>query len=345
MALLPGGEFRAGSERGLYSPEESPRFVTRLAPFCMDLTEVTVAAYQACVGASGCTPAGTRSALCNSRREDRSDHPINCVDWQQADSYCRKRGARLPTEIEWEYAARGGAEYRKFPWGDEPPDGRTCWKHHGTCPAKSFAAGAYGLFDISGNVWEWTSSDFGPYPWPPLASPTKVYRGGSFSRRFAKWMHTRLRNRAAPKDSGSHLGFRCAVTAPGATCPFGKNQAGLCLHGVTDADCAPPQSWNGLRCAAAGAPDCPRGGKPEPGHGCIIPGQKAPVWVAEKGSATPVERRRTPEFDEDCGKYYPGRPRAYRYERGTHSARTRISAQAGCKNRDVGVGWNSTCCP
>ncbi len=67
------------------------------------------------------------------------------------------------------------------------------------------------MFDISGNVWEWTDDWYAPYPWPPETGYAKVYRGGSWSRRFEKWMHTRLRDRAKPSDQGAHLGFRCAL--------------------------------------------------------------------------------------------------------------------------------------
>jgi formylglycine-generating enzyme required for sulfatase activity len=102
---------------------------------------------------------------------------MNCVDWHQASAYCAWKKQRLPTEIEGEYAARG-QEYRATPGATksptEGPAGST-WAE----PAKRARfAGAFGLYDIAGNVWEWTSSSFGPYPWP--AEPAfAVYRGGS----------------------------------------------------------------------------------------------------------------------------------------------------------------------
>ena len=352
MTPIAGGEFWVGSPRGTFSEDESPRHKTSLAAFCLDLTEVTVDAYAVCVAQRACTP--TRSSpmrrSCNALRTDRGDHPINCVDWRQAEAYCRFRERRLPTEAEWEYAARAGERYFEYPWGNETPDGRACWKKPSTCPVKSFPPGAFGVYDLSGNVWEWTSSGYGDYPWPVLAPELRVYRGGSFSRRFEKWMHTRLRNRWGERDAGSHLGFRCALKAPGAKCAFGEGEAGACVYGVLEAECEAGKAWNGVRCAAPGAARCSPGATEQKGFGCVrAAGSSAGAAAAASERAARelknVERVRAPEFDQDCKTYQPSRPRAYRYQGGTHAARNVLGAQSGCKNRDVGVGWNSACCP
>ena len=355
MAEVRGGPFWVGSPRGEYSSEENPRFETVVADFCLHVTEVTLDDYAACVRAGACKRARDEKRFCNARFSDRGDHPVNCVDWNDAHAFCAFRKARLPTEVEWECAARGGAEYRSYSWGNEAPDGRTCWKHPGgTCKVKSFAAGAFGLYDMIGNVWEWTDDWFGDYPWPAASGQTKVYRGGSWSRRFPKWMRPRLRNRFRPGEQGSHLGFRCALTLPGTSCHFGRTPDGArCLHGVKAADCPAGERWNGQRCAAKGAPECPEGSRPLPGRGCVsertgrapAPKPGAPKKTAEPVNTGSVTRARSPEFDADCRRYKPGQPRAFRYSGGTHAARNAVSRAAGCSNRDVGGGWNSTCCP
>lgn len=345
MKPISGATFWVGSRRGTGSHEESPRFQTKVADFCLDTTEVTVDAYEACVKAGGCKQAHDKRHFCNLHWKGRGQHPINCVDWHMADSYCAWKRRRLPTEVEWEYAARGGDEYRKYSWGNESPDGHTCWKHpFGSCEIKSYPAGAFGLYDMTGNVWEWTSTWFGAYPWPPVQSPTKVYRGGSWSRRFDKWMSTKLRNRYAENQWGSHLGIRCALTLPGTTCPFGRTDDGSqCRFSVTDMSCEPGEHWNGVRCARKGASKCQQAWVEKPGHGCV---PAEPVKdEAHAVDTNGVTRSRSPEFDADCHQYYPGRPNAWRYAGGTHAARNIVSGRSGCKNRDVGVGWNSCCCP
>lgn len=345
MAKIPGGAFAVGSDTPGSAPEEMPRFETQVATFCLGVTEVTVDAYSACVSAGKCEKAHDEGRFCNTRFSDRGDHPMNCVSWGQAQAYCQAQGARLPTELEWEYAARGGGEYRAFSWGSESPEGRTCWKHiGGSCKVKSFAAGAFGLYDMIGNVWEWTDDWFGDYPWPPPGGTNKVYRGGSWSRRFVKWMSPKLRNRWPPKLSGSHLGFRCALTPGDVICPFGRSADGQrCQHGVTTMACSGRTKWNGVRCARDGEPECPAGSEKKPGHGCAVAlDVKGALPAAD---TAPVSRVRTPTHDADCQQNKPGRPSAYRYSGGTHHARNQVSAAAGCANRDVGVGWNSTCCP
>ena len=347
MSLLPGGPFWVGAEPSEhYADDESPRFRTTLPPFCLDQTEVTVAAYAECISSGKCTPAVASHSHCNAAHKDRPDYPINCVTWPQADAFCAARGQRLVSEAEWEFAARGGEQYLKYPWGSEPPDGHACWKHAGgSCKTKAYPAGAFGLFDISGNVWEWVDDWYAAYPWPPEAGYAKVYRGGSWSRRFEKWMHTRLRDRAKPSDQGAHLGFRCALVPDLSRCPFGKGDEKRCFPGVNEQICTAPQAWNGVRCAKPGAPRCPEGRVETPGRGCALVEPKAAVKVDLDAEAKQVQRAPAPEFTADCQANFSPRVHAFRYFGGTHRARNLVSGKAGCKNRDVGVGWNSTCCP
>ncbi len=344
MVRIPGGRYWAGRHAPGGNPEEHPSFESRVHDFCLDRTEVTTEAYARCEQAGKCTSAVRGRITCNAGRKDRQDHPINCVTWEQAEAFCRADGRRLPSELEWEYAARGGSQYRKYSWGDAPPDGHACWKRNRSCPVASYPAGAFGLFDMSGNVWEWTRDPFGAYPWPAQEAPWRVYRGGSWSRRFVKWMSLTLRNRFAPDKYGAHLGFRCAVLPQGAECPYGAGEAGSCRHGVEDVRCLPGQTFNGQRCAAAGAPLCPEGSEPIPGHGCVAR-SGAPAEHHAEVAASSVASARSPQFDADCERFAKGRPLAYRLSGGTHAQRNAVGHNRGCKNRDVGVGWNSACCP
>jgi formylglycine-generating enzyme required for sulfatase activity len=344
--LIPGGKVWIGSEpREHFSDDESPRFLTELAPYCLDETEVTTSQYRACVAKGACAKPVDKQFHCNFRYPDRGEHPINCVTWKQAAQYCAVLGERLPTEAEWEYAARGGDKYFEYSWGNQLPDGRACWKQPHSCAVKSFAAGAFGLYDMTGNVWEWVGDYYGPYPWPPASGFSRVYRGGSWSRRFEKWLHTRLRNREAEGFSGSHLGMRCALSTAGATCPFGADAGGRCLAGVEERSCEAPRAWNGVRCARPGEPRCKVGWVEVPGHGCTLEDEAPPPEVDLEAEKAGVTRAPAPEFEADCAQNFRGRPHAFRYSGGTHRGRNLVSRSAGCKNRDVGVGFNSTCCP
>ncbi len=346
MLRIPGGKFWVGSEPDEhFAEDESPRYLTELPAFCMDETEVTAATFAECVHDGGCAAPERQVFLCNYGRAERASHPMNCVSWTAAAAYCKCHNARLPSEVELEYVARGGERYLKYPWGDDGPDGHACWKHAGTCPVKSFPAGAFGLSDVSGNVWEWGADWYGSYPWPPLIGYAKVYRGGSFSRRFEKWMHTRLRDRLAPERSGAHLGFRCAATLTTEPCPFGEEAPGLCRHGVLERACAKGKRFNGARCAGPDEPRCGEGWIEAPGHGCVLAVPETAVPEDVQASARAVKRERSSEFDADCRKNSRDRPHAFRYVGGSHAARNLVSRRSGCKNRDVGVGWNSACCP
>ena len=269
MMFVPGGEFWMGSARGRGGHAERPRFLTQIADFCLDSYEVTSSSYEACVRSGACSQPRGAQSRCNYGR--REDHPINCVDWGQADAYCKAQGSRLPTEAEWEYAARGGDRYLPFSWGSEPPDGRTCWKANRSCPVGSFGTGAFGLHDMSGNVWEWTADWFGDYPWPAPGGSTKVFRGGGFNGQSERWLGATLRNRTDPARWGSYLGFRCARLAKEALCPFGAgDEPGRCRHGVLDVECSgAAERFNGQRCATADAPACEPPSVAVAGHGCV----------------------------------------------------------------------------
>lgn len=343
MRAVVGAKLWFGSDDQAGDPERYPRFSSQVASFCLDRSEVVVQAYRECVASGACTAAGKTGRFCNERFSDRASHPVNCVDWEQATRYCASRGRRLPGELEFEFALRGGEANHTYSWGNEPPDGRTCWKHPGgSCVEGSYPPGAYDLVDMTGNVWEWTSDWYGPYPWPADRGSARVYRGGSWSRRFEKWLKPGLRSRERPGASGSHLGFRCALTLPGTACPYGKLDDGSCRRGVDEVHCSPGTAWNGVRCARHGEPRCGAGTIEKEGHGCVLAIDVAGPLEVE---TTPVTRVRTPQFDPDCAAHYPGKPSAYRYSGGSHAGRNRTSGGAGCKNRDVGVGWNSTCCP
>ncbi len=154
MVLIPQGALT--KPRG--GPNARAGDLVEVGAYCLDATEVTAAAYDVCVSAGKClVPLG--ETRCNMGRPDRSNHPANCLGHREAGDYCAWAKKRLPTDDEWEYAARGD-DGRTFPWGEASPDQRLCWKKagetDGTCPVASFSPSPPGLFDMAGNVWEWT---------------------------------------------------------------------------------------------------------------------------------------------------------------------------------------------
>jgi formylglycine-generating enzyme required for sulfatase activity/serine/threonine protein kinase len=234
----------------------------QISPYCLDQTEVTVRAYEACVKEGKCertpddvdyegiTPEAKSAykPFCNARKADRLDHPINCVDWDMATKYCAWKGGRLPTEAEWEFAARG-SEQRDFPWGSDTPGAKhlngagkefAAWSEKnamkpgqmheeddgfvGTSPVGTFQAGATpaGVHDLAGNVFEWTADWFGPYtparavdPKGPPAGEKRVARGGAFNAKDATWVRAAYRWGNVPHTYNHGIGFRCAA-APSA---------------------------------------------------------------------------------------------------------------------------------
>lgn len=185
-------------------------------------------------GACWHRPEGPGSTL-----SDRLDHPVVHIAWYDALAYCTWAGLSLPREAEWEKAARGGLAGMRFPWGDAfRPDGAHAMNtfqgrfpdhdtgedgHIGTAPANSYAPNGYGLYNMTGNVWEWTSDRFGPLPsgdTGPPKDPTgaaegyaRVQRGGSFlcHESYCDRYHVHSRTQNDPDSSASNLGFRVAL--------------------------------------------------------------------------------------------------------------------------------------
>jgi formylglycine-generating enzyme required for sulfatase activity len=217
MVAIPAGTFNMGSDSG--DADETPVHQVTVAAFCMDRTEVTVAAHKACVKAGKCTPAKTGSS-CNAGVAGRENHPINCVDWNQADAYCEAQGLRLPTEEEWEYAARG-TDGRTYPWGNEEPRSQLCWARYGdgkpnsTCAVGSYPEGRspFGLDDMSGNVWEWTASGNSSSYSSPRKDAARVNRGGCWYDVDPSNVRSANRDGYEPPVQDVSLGFRCAGSA------------------------------------------------------------------------------------------------------------------------------------
>ncbi len=223
MAFIPAGSFVMGhGDR----PPLGPRRKVTLKAFYIDRTEVTLGAYRKCAEAGKCMI----NAEIDNPNFDNDDYPVTLVSWNDAASYCAFAGKRLPTEAEWERAARG-AEGRTYPWGEQKPGGRANFdastpdkKHRFVYPAASFPKGATpeGVYDLAGNVAEWTADAYiADYhartattdPKGPPQGLTRTVRGGDFRSDFEKIRaFERDGNRTEP-SRGYRLGFRCAKDA------------------------------------------------------------------------------------------------------------------------------------
>ena len=260
MALLPGGEFTMGTTRGF--AYEGPPHRVALDSFYMDEHEVTNAQYAEFAEASGHVTDSEKlgwSGVFDPKQEswtkgdgadwrhpdgpgssyrDKLDYPVVHLSWQDAAAYCSWKGRRLPTEAEFEYAIRGGLEGKLYPWGDELAPGgahranlwqgsfpqqdlnRDGFASYG--PIKQFPANPYGLYDVTGNVWEWASDWYSPTyfqvsptrnPKGPSSGAQKVQRGGSWlcSENYCQGYRSAARMMTAPDSGLNNLGFRCAA--------------------------------------------------------------------------------------------------------------------------------------
>ncbi|WP_299089660.1 formylglycine-generating enzyme family protein [uncultured Metabacillus sp.] len=278
MVYLPGGEFLMGTneKEGFPADGEGPVRKVEVNPFLIDSYAVTNAEFNEFVKATGyktesekfgwsfvfhsflpsklrnqvkrvvhtpwwCAvdgafwyqPEGPGSSI-----DQRMDHPVVHVTWNDALAFCQWTGKRLPTEAEWEYAARGGLELKRYPWGDElTPNGEhycNIWQgtfpekntkedgYEGTAPAQSFLKNEFGLYNMSGNVWEWCSDWFSrsihkrggrTNPQGPSTGDTKVMRGGSYlcHESYCNRYRVAARTSNTPDSSSGHLGFRCVA--------------------------------------------------------------------------------------------------------------------------------------
>jgi formylglycine-generating enzyme required for sulfatase activity len=260
MVWIPAGQFFMGSDAKDAMANQKPSHNVTLDGFCMDLYEVTAQQYKKCSDDGKCrratpeveydkvTPSDKKvySQLCTLGDPAKSDHPVNCVNWDMASTYCKKNDKRLPTEAEWEYATRG-PDGRNYPWGDEAPTakhlnacGTEClaWAKQNkvlaqfpgalyqaddgfatTAPIGKFPAGRsrFGPYDVVGNVWEWVADWEGSYqaadqknPTGPETGQKRIIRGGAWNGSFPEWLHPSFRYAQDPKSQSHGVGFRCA---------------------------------------------------------------------------------------------------------------------------------------
>ena len=241
MVFVPGTSFTMGSSEA--GADARPAHEVMVSPFYIDLTEVTYAQFRAFLAEN---PQWRKETVEPSLADvyylrdwtdlsyppDLSNHPVVWVSWAAANAYAEWRGARLPTEAEWELAARG-SDGRVWPWGSHAPDsgstyycnyragGRTGDGHVRTAPVGSFPRGVspFGVFDMAGNVWEWTADWHDPEyyvestsrdPTGPATGTYRVVRGGSWSVP-APWTRSTVRLRAPPSRCSDQVGFRCVA--------------------------------------------------------------------------------------------------------------------------------------
>jgi len=227
MVYVPAGPFLMGYNGG-YS-DEGPQHTVTLDAYWIDRTEVTAGKYALCVQAGACKPPvrKTTNAIDNFYgNPDYADWPVIYVNWADAEAYCSWAGRRLPTEAEWEKAARG-VEGALYPWGNASPDETLAlFGNHIEDVVKtgSYPAGAspFGALDMAGNAWEWTadwySSDY--YSHSPTADPPGPESGERKSMRGGSWnfdtpgLRASYRLAKEPTYASADVGFRCMQPSP-----------------------------------------------------------------------------------------------------------------------------------
>jgi serine/threonine-protein kinase len=235
--LIPAGTFQMGcdssnpAENGCneysWQTDELPLHTVNLDAYYIDKYEVTNARYKACVDAGGCTAPQRSDSFSRPSYYGNATYdnfPVINVNWHQANAFCAWAGKRLPTEAEWEKAARGGSDTRKYPWGNRAPDSTLLNFNRNvgdTTAVGSYPAGAspYGVMDMAGNVWEWVNdwyqADYysvspGSNPQGPATGQFRVLRGGSwYDFDYGVRSADRVSIRPDFWGSGDGSGFRC----------------------------------------------------------------------------------------------------------------------------------------
>jgi len=259
MALIPGATFEMGTapseitrlqqayriNRADVFSAEAPRHTVTIDSFYIDKYEVTNEQFKRFIDKNS---AWRKEMIPNSYHNGsylkgwdkdmyppgKANYPATYVSWYAAVAFCQCAGKRLPTEAEWEYAARGGLSGKEFPWGDEPATkARANIGESGMgepVQVGSYPANGYGLYDMAGNVWEYMADEWGPYPPSPQINPVgggslyldsgfysvktrRVIRGGSWGGAPIN-LRVTYRDSHPPEGAGNHVGFRCAKSAP-----------------------------------------------------------------------------------------------------------------------------------
>ncbi|MDP6598855.1 MAG: formylglycine-generating enzyme family protein, partial [Candidatus Poribacteria bacterium] len=239
MVLIPGGSFQMGDHLDKMKAA-LPVHKVKLDGFYMDSHEITVGQFKRFLKQSGYKPEAVKAGwdinkLWNEVKKwsPTDEHPVVYVSWNDATAYAKWAGKRLPTEAEWEYAARGGRVGKRYPWGDDHKVARDYANYQGTggkdkwgrttAPVGSFKPNDYGLFDMSGNVWEWCQDWYGSdyYSKSPAKNPpgpgtgrSRVLRGGSWLNRSTSYLRVAYRLSNLPTGRNNDCGFRCVSGLP-----------------------------------------------------------------------------------------------------------------------------------
>ena len=221
MVLIPNGSFKMGDHFSEGKEDELPIHKVSLDGFYIDIHEVTVDQFNQFVNQSGYDYRGDWNKVTLYSPGD--DYPMNHVNWNDATAYAEWAGKRLPTEAEWEYAARGGLKSKRYPWGDVTDNTKAhydSWNDgNGTTKlVGSFEANGYGLYDMAGNAWEWCQDWYGEnyysnsLPKNPLGPETgskRVLRGGSWAHITPDGLRSAYRFNSLPNVRHALIGFRC----------------------------------------------------------------------------------------------------------------------------------------
>ena len=203
MAEVGGGKFKSSYYRADMT----------VAPFCIDVNLTTTAAYAACVDSGKCDKTALGACDPSSYKVDgRDDWPMICVDFGQAEKFCTAQGKHIVSDVEWEWAARGGDEALTYPWGADPPGDQLCWsgteKRTTPCPVGKYPPNKSGIFDLAGNINQWTTTT------NDSIGSFRVGRGGSWKDGVPKQVAVTAHGGFKNTYRCGFLGIRCSQAVP-----------------------------------------------------------------------------------------------------------------------------------